>query len=158
MKKKSKSGVQRNLRKRFCDLKEKQKHRITEWLYIATYRYYCENSRMPGKSGKSDIVDMVYNVIESFDIWIPYGEVDRYYHSRFSKFEKRVMRDIANDRKYPDNALEPVKKKSLSETEPIYDFDEDTDDTFAYIAGYTSGGAPYGVTWEELSNSPELPF
>lgn len=23
------------------------------------------------------------------------------------------------------------------------------DDRFAYIAGYTSGGAPYGITWEE---------
>lgn len=26
----------------------------------------------------------------------------------------------------------------------------DKDDTFYYIAGYTSGGAPYGVTWEEM--------
>jgi hypothetical protein len=25
----------------------------------------------------------------------------------------------------------------------------DSDDTFAYIAGYTSGGAPYGLTWEQ---------
>ena len=24
------------------------------------------------------------------------------------------------------------------------------DDTFFYIAGYTSGGAPYGVTWQEM--------
>ena len=23
-------------------------------------------------------------------------------------------------------------------------------DTFAFIAGYTSGGVPYGVTWEEM--------
>lgn len=27
--------------------------------------------------------------------------------------------------------------------------DEDSDERFAYIAGYTSGGAPYGITWEE---------
>jgi hypothetical protein len=26
----------------------------------------------------------------------------------------------------------------------------DSDETFAYIAGYTSAGFPYGVTWEEL--------
>lgn len=25
----------------------------------------------------------------------------------------------------------------------------DSDETFYYIVGYTSGGAPYGVTWEE---------
>lgn len=28
------------------------------------------------------------------------------------------------------------------------------DDTFFYIAGYTSGGAPYGVTWEEMGLKP----
>ena len=26
----------------------------------------------------------------------------------------------------------------------------ESDETFAFIAGYTSGGAPYGVTWEEM--------
>ena len=26
----------------------------------------------------------------------------------------------------------------------------ESDDTFAFIAGYTSGGAPYGITWEEM--------
>ena len=26
----------------------------------------------------------------------------------------------------------------------------ESDATFAFIAGYTSGGAPYGITWEEM--------
>ena len=30
----------------------------------------------------------------------------------------------------------------------------DMDGTFAYIAGYTSAGFPYGVTWEELGEDP----
>ncbi|MBW1608699.1 MAG: hypothetical protein JRG87_15185 [Deltaproteobacteria bacterium] len=30
----------------------------------------------------------------------------------------------------------------------------DSDETFAYIAGYTSAGFPYGVTWEELGEEP----
>ena len=30
----------------------------------------------------------------------------------------------------------------------------DCDGTFAYIAGYTSGGMPFGVTWEELDQKP----
>lgn len=29
-------------------------------------------------------------------------------------------------------------------------FAPDSDEHFAYIAGYTDGGAPYGVTWEEM--------
>ena len=29
---------------------------------------------------------------------------------------------------------------------------------FAYIAGYTPGGAPYGVRWEDVGIDSELPF
>ena len=32
------------------------------------------------------------------------------------------------------------------------------DDYFAYIAGYTSGGASYGTTWEEMGIDPSIPF
>ena len=31
-----------------------------------------------------------------------------------------------------------------------------SDATFAFIAGYTSGGAPFGVTWEELESQHEV--
>ena len=34
----------------------------------------------------------------------------------------------------------------------------DMDGTFAFIAGYTPGGAPYGVTWEQVGIDSELPF
>lgn len=44
----------------------------------------------------------------------------------------------------------------------------DSDDTFAFIAGFTEGGAPYGITWDEmeandrgrpdLDEDPSLPF
>lgn len=39
------------------------------------------------------------------------------------------------------------KKKQLS-----YDdyFEEESDGTFYFVAGYTSGGAPYGTIWEEI--------
>ena len=30
----------------------------------------------------------------------------------------------------------------------------DQNDEFFFIAGYTSGGAPYGVTWEEMGLNP----
>lgn len=36
----------------------------------------------------------------------------------------------------------------------MYDQFPNADDHFFYIAGYTSGGAPYGVTWEEMGLSP----
>ena len=41
------------------------------------------------------------------------------------------------------------KEYELLKKELGYD-PEFQDETFAYIAGYTPGGAPYGVTWEEM--------
>ena len=34
------------------------------------------------------------------------------------------------------------------------DYNDFQDDTFAFIAGHTPGGAPYGTTWEELGLEP----
>lgn len=33
---------------------------------------------------------------------------------------------------------------------------EDGSDTFAYIAGHTAGGAPHGVTWEEMGEKSRV--
>ena len=40
---------------------------------------------------------------------------------------------------------------SIQQTNEIF---WDSDETFAYIAGYTSAGFPYGITWEELGEEP----
>ena len=45
--------------------------------------------------------------------------------------------------------LEKQRRKKEKQEEQLQTIDEDSDDTFAFIAGYTSGGAPYGITWEE---------
>lgn len=54
------------------------------------------------------------------------------------------------------------KKKKLTKPErreakaaqALHGCSLDSDDTFFYIAGYTSGGAPYGVTWAEMGLAP----
>lgn len=45
-----------------------------------------------------------------------------------------------------------ARRKAVKEA-PVF-FNPDQDDRFYYIAGYTSGGAPYGVTWEEMGMEP----
>lgn len=42
--------------------------------------------------------------------------------------------------------MRKVKNKQQNTEMTNYDSDE----TFYYIAGYTDGGAPFGVTWEEM--------
>lgn len=56
-----------------------------------------------------------------------------------------------------------TKKKKLTKEQRrqmVLDelYGESCDDRFAFIAGYTSGGAPYGTTWEEMGIDPLLPF
>ena len=48
-------------------------------------------------------------------------------------------------------AKKKLKKKQQAENDVFY---ADCDETFAFIAGYTSGGMPYGTTWEELGWEP----
>ena len=46
----------------------------------------------------------------------------------------------------------------VPERERLEELYEDCDGRFAFIAGYTDGGAPYGVMWEEVGIDPGLPF
>ncbi len=64
------------------------------------------------------------------------------------------------DDEYMASLRQTIKDQFQNEKKnnPIgrWEFDEyhgarpESDDYFAYIAGYTSGGAPYGITWEEM--------
>lgn len=44
------------------------------------------------------------------------------------------------------------KKEQKQQSESYHN--EFQDDNFFFIAGYTSGGAPYGVTWEQMNLEP----
>ena len=51
------------------------------------------------------------------------------------------------------------KCKKKRDAAVVYeDLYSDMDGTFAFIAGYTSGGAPYGVTWEQVGIDSDLSF
>ena len=57
--------------------------------------------------------------------------------------------------------LAKEKNKQLKELEE--QSNDWSDGTFAFIAGYTSNGVPYGLTWDEIDDSEgdyleELPF
>lgn len=50
------------------------------------------------------------------------------------------------------------REKEQKALQDFYDRFPNSNDQFFFIAGYTSGGAPYGVTWEEMGLAPwEMP-
>ncbi len=61
---------------------------------------------------------------------------------------------------YVDNLIKSVKgrcksiKNKKKEKKVPEEFNTHQDDNFFFIAGYTSGGAPYGVTWQEMNLEP----
>jgi hypothetical protein len=51
--------------------------------------------------------------------------------------------------------LERQRRKQQREGDGVEERTIDSDDTFAYIASYTSGGVPYGLTWEQWGGLEE---
>ena len=49
-------------------------------------------------------------------------------------------------------------EREAKERERLAELYEDCVDRFAFIAGYTDGGAPYGVMWEGVGIDLGLPF
>ena len=63
-------------------------------------------------------------------------------------YEVNVRRSIES------KAGQRQQRRLGQKEEKFHDPYPDSDDTFAYIAGYTSLGFPYGVTWEEIGEEP----
>ena len=64
--------------------------------------------------------------------------------------EKLAIMKAAEETRLKRRREERERKNGQS----IWENNPDCNDTFFYIAGYTSGGAPYGVTWEEMGMEP----
>lgn len=94
------------------------------------------------------------------------SHIVRAYRKRFGVDTTCALKDLGEI-----GALSPEKLAAMQQAEQLrlerrqqereekrlqdfYDRFPDSNDTFYYIAGYTPGGAPYGVTWEEMGLSP----
>lgn len=78
-----------------------------------------------------------------------------------SLMKEQIDREKAAVKAYQElQRAKKAKRKKIREQKRIQKdnpvFHEDQDDTFYYIAGYTFGGAPYGVTWEEMGLKPDI--
>jgi RimJ/RimL family protein N-acetyltransferase len=100
--------------------------------------------------------------------WLPTYEgtkVVRAYRKKFSVNVECAVRELQEigyefEPGYVENLLkaeaariEQLRKKK-AEKQEAEEYNEFQDDNFFYIAGYTSGGAPYGVQWWEVALEP----
>ena len=76
--------------KSFADLKSSQKEKISDWLFEEYYSLFKSNRYKYSKDFDDEILSNVYAKIELAEIWLPYGELVKYYYSEKRHYEKRA--------------------------------------------------------------------
>ena len=151
----------------YKSLKQKQKARIADWMYRETLRFFLEHQRMPEDEEFGTLCQTVYVKVRGSNYRVAYDEIRQLYAKRLDAYALRVQRDaeagitLESLTKQPKqkNTPKPPRKRKKKKREPAAT-EPWQDDRFFFIAGYTSGGAPYGVTWEEMGLEPweDLPL
>ena len=145
----------------YKSLKQKQKARIADWMYRETLRFFLEHQQMPEDEEFGTLCQTVYVKVRGSNYRVAYDEIRQLYAKRLDAYALRVQRDVKEGitleslTKQPKekNTPKPPRKRKKKKREPATT-ESWQDDRFFFIAGYTSGGAPYGVTWEEMELEP----
>ena len=163
--------MQRNDRS-YKDLKQKQKSAIADKTYKMYLKFYLENQRMPDAAEMKDICKRLFATVQSLAPKTEYEEFYKIVEKREKGYEERILRDIQSGitletlmskghKKTPEEAAVMKQKKQQKRAKRKKEARDNLtkeeilqDDRFFFIAGYTSGGAPYGVTWEEMGLKP----
>ena len=164
------SKVQRKDRK-YKDLSMKQKTRIAEKSYRAYLTFYLEYGRMPDEEELSSIHNKLFQSVLSLAPNASFEDFDKICQKRRLRYEERILIDISKgitleslhkSKKTPEEKAAILKeknearrkrrKKKKLQEEQMMNLEQN--DTFLFIAGYTSGGAPYGSTWEQMGMDP----
>lgn len=149
--------------KPYKQLKQKQKAKISDYMYLETQAFWRATQRMPSTDSELQAVaQRVYNHIGSFRV--AYEEVYAVYLKKLPHIIERLETDglpghIRSHAEVKElqrvraakKVGKPRKKRAKKAVEATL---LEQDDTFFFIAGYTSGGAPYGVTWAEMGLAP----
>ena len=164
-------------------LKQTQKARISRWMFEAVCKYYKEHQQMPpeeclesmcrelypklhGTAPKASFEDLLA-VFRKKQAHFAFEDLLAVFRKKQAHFAERIEKNGLPEPPKPKvkkteaeklaikRARRRAKKKKLkAQQERLNDLPDWQDDRFFFIAGYTSGGAPYGVTWEEMGLNP----
>lgn len=92
------------------------------------------------------------DIVKGYAKWFEEDEVCAIIELRMLGFEISEDRLNKANEKIADKAEARRKRKEQQqESEALYN---DCDGNFYYIAGYTSNGVPFGITWEQMGETP----
>lgn len=82
-----------HINKRWSDLKRTQREFIYNLMRKNYKQFIYENDKLPNKKEQSIILDAVYTSLVEKNINIPYKEVDKYFQSKITRFNKMYRLD-----------------------------------------------------------------
>ena len=148
-------------------LKQTQKARISRWMFEAVCKYYKEHQQMPPEELLEPMCRELYPKLHSTAPKASFEDLLAVFRKKQPHFAERIEKNGLPEPPKPKvkkteaeklaikRARRRAKKKKLkAQQERLNDLPDWQDDRFFFIAGYTSGGAPYGVTWEEMGLEP----
>lgn len=148
----------------FKELKQRQKWKISDYMYLETQNFFKMNERMPDTDEDYRMIaQKVSNHIPG--LRVPVEEVYAVYARKCPHIVERLtasglpehirshaeIKELQRIRAERKVRAKRRRKRPRKEPDPPL---IEQDDTFSFIAGYTSGGAPYGVTWEQMGLEP----
>ena len=142
------------------DLKAKQKLKLSEAMFKMVCDYFREHGQMPDATDVEKLARRFYDSGRG----LTYESVYEIFTKKQARFADRIEKNGLPEPPKPKvkkteaeklaikRAARKRKKARLAAQEQQRMPEQD--DRFFFIAGYTSGGAPYGVTWEEMGLDP----
>ena len=149
--------------------------RVANKTYKAYFLYYAEHGAMPDEEAQLTIHQRLFQMAHQYAPQTSFEEFEKICKQRSEKYEQRIQNDIANGvtqdcfrkkpkktpeeklagqkRRLEDKRRRQAKRKARAARQSLV-LDLEEDDQFSYIAGYTSGGFPYGLTWEDEEREP----
>lgn len=152
--------------KTYKDLKQKRKWKISEWMFREVCDYYRGQGVMPPDEEIEQLAKKVFVKIQGEAIRVPYEDVLNEFIQKQSHFAERISTQGLPEPPVPKQKKTEAEKLAIKRTqrrnrqkkgkERLAQERTNTlqNDDFFFIAGYTSGGAPYGVTWDEMGLKP----
>ena len=131
-------------------LTSKKKALVGTMIFRFVYEFYKKTGKIPEERDFDVLSHKIHSAVRWRGIRISYED---FYQKPFTKKIARAIKRVQNGEEY----VKPLRndktkkektrsKKKQTEPEP---FPFEQDEYFYFIAGYTSGGAPYGITWEQ---------
>lgn len=146
------------------DLRSKQKQKLSEVMFGVVCAHYREHGRMPGEAELETLAQGAFTKIQGRGLGLTYETVYEVFLKKQPRFAERIeknglpeppkprVKKTEAEKRALKRAARKRKKEKLAaqEQRPLLE----QDDRFFLIIGRTAGGAPYGVTWEEMGLEP----